>query len=577
MQLTEIKISNFKSIKDIEVAITNYNPIVGYNNSGKSNFLRAVNWLLRKSALGESSFNDPTAEAFVQGVIEGISGSLHLLPANQQAQVAPFVVNDRLTFRRRQEVPGSVATLVKLEVLDSNGVWRSNPTGIDNAIGILFPEPVYIKAMDDASDDVGKFAAKNTIGLLIKYALDLARSNNQAAMQTVDASISSLGTHLNGPNRIGEIAQLQNSATQSLQSFFSGVSIEIEIPPPNLDELIKSAAIKLTEGTNQPRAFTEYGHGTQRTTQMALIRLLASYSSHSGQSGQSTVILIDEPELYLHPQAISIVCGALKQLSVSGFQIFFSTHSPMMVSADDATETIVFWKCAQNGTKYRPKVASALSNIGSHQHQTDVLYSLNHSSQWLFSDRPVIVEGKTERQLIPAIFSAITGTSLPQASVSLIESGGSGGSLEIAKLLRNLGYSPKIISDLDFAFKIAKSEGLLQSNDQDLAACTLWFSQNASSSQFQIDTDGLPKKGGTLKPEAAYELLGQAMPNECASLHNKLKAMDIWIWPKGAIEAHLGIPKTNAARANFTALTLNTNSIGHASDPTALTQLSAWL
>ncbi|MBO9684922.1 MAG: AAA family ATPase, partial [Flavisolibacter sp.] len=300
-------------------------------------------------------------------------------------------------------------------------------------------------------------------------------------------------------------------------------------------------------------------------------------ASHSNQSGQNTVILIDEPELYLHPQAISVVCSALKQLSASGFQVLFSTHSPMMVSAEDAAETIVFWKCPQNGTKYRQKVISALAGIGSHQHQTDVLYSLNHSSQWLFSDKPVIVEGKTERLLLPAIFSAVTGKSLSQASVSLIESGGSGGSLQIAKLLKSLGYSPKVISDLDFAFKVAVPEGLIPATDPDLMTCIQWFAENAASNGFHLGTDGLPKKGGTLKPEAAYELLAQALPTECTSIHNILKAVDVWIWTKGAIEAHLGIQKTNTERANFTSQALGTNSIMHASDPSVLTQMAAWI
>ena len=107
--------------------------------------------------------------------------------------------------------------------------------------------------MDDAGDDVGKFAAKNTIGLLIKYAFDLARNNNPTAMQTVDNSLSALGTHLNGPNRVNELTQLETLATQSLSSLFSGIGIQIEIPPPSLDEIIKTTTIKLIEDGNQPR------------------------------------------------------------------------------------------------------------------------------------------------------------------------------------------------------------------------------------------------------------------------------------------------------------------------------------
>lgn len=576
MHLSHIKVFNFKSIQNLDISIGRYNPIVGYNNAGKSNFLRAINWLLKKTALTESSFHDPNKETWVQGVAEGVSNAIHLLPPNQQQQIQPFIINDQLTFRRIQQTPGTTASLAKLEVLDAGGTWRTNPTGLDNALGTMLPEPVYIKAMDDAGDDVGKFAAKNTIGLLIKYAFDLARNNNPAAMQTMDNSLSALGTHLNGPNRVNELTQLETLATQSLSSLFSGIGIQIEIPPPSLDEIIKTTTIKLIEGGNQPRSFADYGHGTQRTVQMALIQLLAKYVGQAGQSGKNTVILIDEPELYLHPQAIYSVSSALKQLATNDFQIFFSTHSPMMVTAEDAANTVVFWKCNQNGTNYRPKAASALSGINNSQHNTDVIYSLSHSSQWLFSEKPIIVEGKTERHLIPAIYFGATGKQFSQVSAAIIESGGSSGSLEISNLFKNLGYTPKVVFDLDFAFKLAPSLNLISRTDANLLACMQWLSANGSALGIHLDNSGLPKKGGKTPPEKAYESLAAALPAECLNIHTALKAHNVWVWPRGAIEAHLGIIKSNTARAQFAAQAL-AGSISHATDPQTLQDFSNWL
>lgn len=327
MELKSIRIKNFRTCNNVSIDVGLYNPIVGYNNAGKSNCLKAISWLLKKFSLNESFFGVPTIEVSVEGVISNISASLLLLPENQRQQIAPYIQNDELTFRRRQEVPGSVASLVKLEVLNAQGIWAPNPTGIDNAIGALFPEPVYIRAMDDAGDDVAKFGAKNTIGLLLKYAIDLAKINNIPAMTAVDAALQSLGSHLNGPHRISELNSLESNATKSISSFFNGLGLVIDIPPPNIEEIIKSANVRITDGSGTPRSFSDYGHGTQRTVQMALIQLLAKYSN-TGQSHRSvTVILIDEPELYLHPQAIGLVKHALKQLSGNDFQVFFSTHS----------------------------------------------------------------------------------------------------------------------------------------------------------------------------------------------------------------------------------------------------------
>ena len=42
--LTEINISNFKSISSESFELTEFTPLVGYNNAGKSNILEAIKW-----------------------------------------------------------------------------------------------------------------------------------------------------------------------------------------------------------------------------------------------------------------------------------------------------------------------------------------------------------------------------------------------------------------------------------------------------------------------------------------------------------------------------------------------------
>lgn len=76
--------------------------------------------------------------------------------------------------------------------------------------------------MDDAADDISRFAAKNTIGLLLKYTLDQIRANNAAALNNVLTDLQSVGAHLNGPARIQELNTLEGDATQAVGDFFSG-------------------------------------------------------------------------------------------------------------------------------------------------------------------------------------------------------------------------------------------------------------------------------------------------------------------------------------------------------------------
>jgi putative ATP-dependent endonuclease of OLD family len=298
MLIKSVSIKNFCSCSNLTIELAAFNPIIGYNNSGKSNMLRAIGWLLKKSVLPKSSFFDQNQPVIVEGIISGVD--LNLLPTNQQQATAPYVINSELCFRRRQDTPQSTAAQIKIEVLDPGAQqWKPNPAGLDTAIGVLFPDPLYIEAMEDAAEDVGKFGAKNTIGELIKKTILLVRQNNAAAVHEIDLALQRLDSHLNGTTRIQELASLEANATNAVDDFFPGLSLKINFQTPQLDEILKGATVDLSERPDSSQPFSSFGHGAQRTVQMALIRLLAETAQQTTGTGPTTVLLIDEPELYL--------------------------------------------------------------------------------------------------------------------------------------------------------------------------------------------------------------------------------------------------------------------------------------
>ena len=63
-------INNFKSCKSIEVKLSEFTPIIGYNNAGKSNILSAVEWLFKKKLLSLDDYHDVNMEICVEGKID---------------------------------------------------------------------------------------------------------------------------------------------------------------------------------------------------------------------------------------------------------------------------------------------------------------------------------------------------------------------------------------------------------------------------------------------------------------------------------------------------------------------------
>ena len=146
-KLSTIEIKNFKSIIEIDFDLSEYLPLVGYNNAGKSNILEAIQWVLRKSSLKAIDFNDVDNPVIMTAKIDGISEAIldNLNPTHKQ-RIEPFLDSEILTIRRTQLTPDTTVAKIQLEVLNpTDGQWKNNPTGIDNAIKDLFPEPIHIK------------------------------------------------------------------------------------------------------------------------------------------------------------------------------------------------------------------------------------------------------------------------------------------------------------------------------------------------------------------------------------------------------------------------------------------------
>src|SRR5690554_65956 len=136
-KLIELKVENFKSIISEEFDISDYTPMVGYNNAGKTNILESIKWVLQKSTLKHNDFNNPENPVIVTAKIDGITKEL-LENLNQvhRARIEPFLSNETISIRRTQPLPTSSTGQIILEVLNPEAIegeeWQPNPAGIDN-------------------------------------------------------------------------------------------------------------------------------------------------------------------------------------------------------------------------------------------------------------------------------------------------------------------------------------------------------------------------------------------------------------------------------------------------------------
>ncbi|WP_214228001.1 AAA family ATPase [Pedobacter sp. B4-66] len=583
--ISSITIENFKSIKNHSFEFESFTPLVGYNNAGKSNILQAIKWVLRKSSLPTAFFNDVGNSIVVTATIDGITDQiLQNIDQLHRARIEPYLVADRLTIRRIQDIPGQAVGGIKLMVLSpvDGTTWDNNPAGIDNAIKDLFPEPIHIAAMDNAEDDVSKSSASSTIGKLLAEMIEPIEMQYGDQVNTALLGLKNL-LDVDGINRAPELGVFDNEVSAKLDAFFPNISIKVHIPTPELKEVFKKGTIKVFEdGVLNHKDVGALGHGAQRSIQMALIRHLADLKLASQVNLTTTLLLIDEPELYLHPQGIEILRQSLKILSEQGYQVVFSTHSPFMITTKDVGSTILVRKSLGLGTHKRQSLKAAVPMIEANaNHQISIVYSLTNSSNILFSEKVILAEGKTENRLLPLIIEKVMGCSLLHHKTAFVNMNGSGNTKKTMQVLRVMDLPVKTLVDLDFAMKKGIDEGYLVAGDVDILACKTELANIANANNITIGPDGWPEKSQAVTAAEAFAILAKSasIATNLENICTKMKSHNIWVWRKGTIEDHLHLSGKNEVvwAAFVNSLDNNTLATMLPGDHTEIQNCITWL
>ncbi len=544
--ISELLVTNFRSIENENFHFANYTPLVGYNNAGKSNALRALAWVCKPYSLANSDFKDPEQPITIVATVTGISEKvLDGLERTHRAKIEPYVNEGSITFCRCAKSPNLSVSKITLEVGDpATGKFIDAPTGIPAALVALFPEVISIGAMENAAEDVGKSSSSTTIGKLMKEILDTIQVRYQ---ESIDDALTPIAEKLSatGKSKDETLVQVDERIEKYLNDIFPGVGVKTHIPMPSFDDIFKKATVRVFDSSHIDELHQDVsslGHGAQRSIQIALVNALADWKSTGADEGVRTkLLLIDEPELYLHPQAIRMVRHALKSLSSNGYQVAFSTHSADMVGVEDAENTLMIYRGPAHGTKARDRLSTSIARVVEDNiKQAELLFEISNSREFLFSDNVLLCEGISDLRIIPHLYKAIKTRELSSDKIGLIKLDGSGQTLKVVRVLSALGVKVKAVVDFDYAFKVAPSNGLIDSKLPNFVKIKSFISDLASNNGWKLSTDGCFEKANSAEGYMAVATEPD-LRDAVAEIRATLRNAGIWAWNGGAIEQVLGM------------------------------------
>jgi len=473
MHVSKLIVKGFRSLEDVKIDFhTRINILVGKNNAGKSNIIHALDLVL-----GEKwpTYRGIQEKDFYCNM-SGITASSILVAVQLSGSVNEELLNAE-NARCRVSEGVDAPNWDKLEALynkEFRGEWKQGDELIriineleEIWIYLLIPRgskskerlfAIYGKSGDkwfhlDRFGDSLRDALITTAyvpdfrdpqkqlnitsyswyGKLIKHLYDQRTATQREA---IDKARGSLRKTMN---------EIFRDATDSLRRRLKKAIFHHEISFKagafTKDDDYKQITLFVNDGIDTP--YYDKGSGIQSAL---VISLFAYYCEQFHRGG--SLLLVEEPEIYLHPQARRALHAQLLEFVNSGHndehQVILSTHSPEFLRAVPMTNVVLVRKLP--GWTSSEIKQMEVGEIEEAKYQ-QVLY---RNAEMMFADHVILVEGG-EAHLITALADKYFENGwLDAHNVSVCDVGGKTSFKNYIKILDKFGIDWTILTDLDF-------------------------------------------------------------------------------------------------------------------------------
>lgn len=333
MKIKSITIKNFRSIESTELTFSDFNILIGQNNTGKTNFFEAVNWFYTGSNCNsDMKFQrEPQREILVSLEFTGAQhGAENMINEANRTKIQNILAGeDTIKITRCSSEP-------KKRTVEINGEVKKNPTGFDTALNDFLPKFEYIHTRQ-YYEEFTKYNQKSAVGIMLSSVIEeilnedekyrAFRSTFEDLFNAEDSAVS------------GHFKALGRSVKTHLEKQFSECSkVFFEVLSPEFNDLLKKFETVVDDGIETYAS--EKGDGMQRALMLAIIQAYADYRKAREDAGKSFLFFIDEAELHLHPTAQRKLKDVLLELSADLDQVIISTHSSVFVADTGTTETV---------------------------------------------------------------------------------------------------------------------------------------------------------------------------------------------------------------------------------------------
>jgi putative ATP-dependent endonuclease of OLD family len=357
MQITDIKIHNFRSIADCDLTLGDYGLLIGPNNSGKSNVVDALRVFYEHisfiPATDIPKFKTDDDENWIDIVFSLNDQEYADLKDEYRRPENKLKVRKYLRTSEKGEDGKPKKGIYGFEgdkISDTHFYGEKNVQ--QGKVGDIIYIPA-VSTLDEQAKFSGPSPLRDLLTDIFKKLIGSSESFSRLMAEFEDFS----NTFKSEETPDGQsLKGLEGEINTDLEAW--DATIRFNVDPVDDKHIIKYLLSYEIEETQLKEEIDAKlcGEGFQRHLIYTIIRLAAKYKTAPQPSRKKeftpsmTLLVFEEPEAFLHPPQQLILCRSLRAICAEeGKQVLASSHSPYFVSQNSADLPSLTRLCRVNG------------------------------------------------------------------------------------------------------------------------------------------------------------------------------------------------------------------------------------
>ena len=417
--IRKLLIRNFRSIKELELELTEFNVLIGPNSSGKSNILKALNLIIGETYPSIRSFDEQ--DFFLQDKSNEIIIEVHFDEPIEVDSIKNEIWGFRLSYN------GDICNYVTLNSKEEILCYPNSSREVK--VSNLMREKVslmYLPLDRQAYQQITPSQWK-LYGKLLKY---IASQIDDNTKRDFTFSIENAFKE--------KIFPIVRDIEESINLFVkeqTGLELVLRLSLLDSTNILRNLRPKIKYFDKFEVDVESEGAGIQSAVAIALARTYANITK------LPLMIAIEEPELFLHPHGCRHFYRLLKELSQNGVQIIYTTHNRSFVRAEDYQSICIVRK---NGIETEVKRANFETS-----NAIKLASKFNEElNEVFFADKVVLTEGYNDKIACSFCLEEL-GVNFDKLNISIVDCGGAEELEALALVLKEFHIETYALIDKD--------------------------------------------------------------------------------------------------------------------------------